>query len=223
MDRAIHRPPGGVEYGRPGVGGIDWSRSTSTINDLAVSVLGLAAACEGLADLVASAYVALLPDSIAPALIKRFPLPSADLVKLIRAAVERERPKGAESLPADYDRLAQVRADLAHSDLVQDRDATERGRLYNHRGRSLKVLPETITLDDLRAEVERATLVRAHLTALAYRLGYLRIKQVGGPPSEMPEYGPGPRPVQRDRDGNELASEVDYDAGSALTVADWSV
>jgi hypothetical protein len=188
---------------------IDWSRSSSTVNDLTVSILGLSVESEGLADLVASAYIALLPDSIAAALIKRFPLPSADVVALIRAAVEREGYADMAALPAEYDRLAQVRNDLAHSHIGQDRDHGDRWRLYNHRGRVPKVLPETITLDDLRGEVERAMHVREILTGLAYRLGYLRLVAAPGSPSTLPEYGPGPRPVRRDRDGDEIGDETE--------------
>ena len=195
--------------------GIDWSRSTATVNDLTVSILGLAAESEGFADLVAAAYIDLLPDSIAAVLIKRFPLPSADLVALIGATVEREGYVDMAALPAEYDRLAQVRNDLAHSDIGQDRDHDDRWRLYNHRGRAPKALPETMTLDDLRGEVDRAMEVRANMTGLAYRLGGLGIINAANSPRPPPEYGPGPRPVRRDRQGNEIG---DITEGLSTTV-----
>jgi hypothetical protein len=188
---------------------IDWSRSESTVRELAVGIMGLAANAEGLADEVAVAYILMLPDGIADVLIKRFPLRSADQVALIRASVEREGYQDYASLPADFDRLAQVRNDLAHSDLVwadshrEDPDH-HRWRLHNHRGRARQVLPEIVTVDDLRPEVDRAMDVRATMTGLAYRLGRVHMVPVDEDhPLDLPEFGPGPRPVKRDSDGRE--------------------
>ena len=184
---------------------IDSSRSTATPSDLTLRILGLAAACEGLADLVAAAYIALLPDRIARVLIRKFPLPSADLVALIRAAAEREGYEDMSDLPGEYDRLAQVRNDLAHLDQHRvDLDQPEPVRLFSHRGRAPAVLAETLTLDDLRREVDRAFELRSRMTGLAYRLGYFRIRDVGKSPNPLPERGPGPRPVRRDSEGRDI-------------------
>lgn len=165
-----------------------------------MGIMGLAAQAEALAEEAAAANVFMLPDKIANILLKRPPMRSADLEQLIRASVEREGYDDFATLADDFDRLEQVRNDLAHAELAWADSPREdpdhhRWRLVSHRGRALQVLPEIVTVDDLRPEVDRAMDVRATMTGLAYRLGRMRIVHAGGKgPWDLPEKGPGPRP-----------------------------
>lgn len=172
---------------------IDWAKSEASVRDLVVSIIGFAAELEAQADQIVFAYAEMLPEEVAGVLLKRLPLSSTDQVALIRASVKREGYDDFASLADDYDRVAQVRNDLAHCDVVPaDSRDSDRYRLYNHRGRKLQVLPDFVTIDDLRGEIDRLMSVRQGMAGFLYRLGRLCLRS----PSEdhplgIPRTGPG--------------------------------
>ena len=144
-------------------------------------------------------------------------------MRLIRAAVEREGYADMADLADRFDRLAQLRNDLAHSTLgLANLPAYgDLWRLYGGRTREPDVLQGVLTIDDFRVEVERAIDVRERMTMLAYRVGYLQLVTVGGGQSDLPERGPGTRRVIRDDSGAEVAVDADdaslptqYEGGS---------
>ena len=124
-------------------------------------------------------------------------------MRLLEAAITREGYDDLRHLPGAFDRLQQVRNDLAHSDLRPVdlfQDPPVEYRLFSHRRRPLDVLPEIVTVEILLEEQRRAVDdVRPYMDGLAYRLGMLRlVSPEGAPPLSIPETGPGPKPVVRE-------------------------
>jgi len=176
------------------------------VPELATFIIGRAAEAEAAADQVGYAYLVLLPDEIIPVLAK--PLRGADQVRLLRAAIAREgydkdTRLGFRGLPDAFDRLQQVRSDLAHSDLIPvDLFHPVEYRLVSHRENPLKVLPPVVTVDILLAELERATdLLHGPMNGLLFRLGRLSLREVDAHGEHPPRTGRGPRPVVRDERG----------------------